>query len=177
MLNADWKNRPRGDRRHLLPPSVRICTTSAPRQYTRPAADAPHTPIGATTGTAGPRRDGAACGGGGGAGAAYGTGCVAADCFRFATGTGRDRTGGGQAAVAPEKAATTSLPAAVGREAARSRLWHLVVADERCQRRKPVQGGDGRQRQRHSRSPPRWHRDKFRKCNKCKKIGCLVIVD
>jgi len=111
LLNADWKNRPRGDRRHLLSPSVRICTTSAPRQYTRPAADAPHTPIGATTGTAGPRRNGAACGGGGGAGAAYGTGCVATDRFCFATGIVRTRTGGGEAAVAPEKAGTASLPA------------------------------------------------------------------
>jgi len=109
LPNADRSNRRRGDRRHLLPHSVRIRTTRVPRQYTGPAADAPHTPTGATTGTAGPRRDGAACGGGGGAGAAYGTGCVASDCFCFATGTDPARTGGGQAAVAPEKAATASL--------------------------------------------------------------------
>ena len=157
MPNADWSNRRRGGRRHLLPPSVCIFTTSAPRQYTGPAADAPHTPTGATTGTAGPRRDGAACRGGGGAGGAYGAGCVAADFFRFVAATHRARTGGGQAAVAPEKAAAASLSAAVGREAARCRPWHLVVADKRCQRRKPVRGGDGRQR---CKSPPRWHRDK-----------------
>jgi len=149
--------------RSTIPPSVRICTTRAPRQYTGPAADALHTPTGATTGTAGPRRDGVAYGGGGGAGAAYGTGCVAAECFHFATGTGRARTAGSQAAVAPEKAANGSLPAAVGREAARCRPWHLVVADDRCQRRKPVRGGDGRQRQRRSRWPPRWHSDKLKK--------------
>jgi len=161
LPNADRNDRRRGGRRHLLPRSVCICTASGPRQNTGPAADAPHTPTGATTGTAGPRSDGAACRGGGGAGAAYGTSCVAADCCRFAAGTGRVRTGDGQAAVASEKAAAASLRAAIGREAARCRPWRLVVADERCQRRKAVRGGDGRQRQRRSRSPPRWHRDKI----------------
>jgi len=99
--------------------------------------------------------------------AAHGTGCAAADCFCFATGTGRARTGGGQEAGAPKKAATASLPVAVGHEAARCRPWHLVVVDGRCQRRKPVRWGDGRQRQQHSRSPPRWHCGKIEKCNKC----------
>jgi len=141
LPNADWSNRRRGGRRHLLPPSVCIYTTSALRQYTGPAADASLTPTDASTGTARPRRVGAACGGGGdAAGAAYGTGCVAADCSHFETGTGRVRAGGGQAAVAPEKAAAASLPAAVGHEAARCRPWHLVVAEERCQCRKAVRG-------------------------------------
>ena len=167
MLNADWSNRRRGGRRHLPPPSVSICTTSGPRLYTGPAADARHTPTGATTGTAGPSSDGAACGDRGGAGAAYGTGCVADDCFRCAAGTVRVRTGGGQAAVAPEKAAAASQRPAVGREAAHCRPWHRVVADERCQRRNAVRGGDGRQRQRRSRSLPRWHRNNIQKCNKC----------
>jgi len=80
----------------------------------------PH-PTGAASGTAGSRSAGAACGGGGGGGTGDGVGCVDADCSRFKAGAGHVVTGGGRAAVVPEKAAVAFVPAAVGREAARSR--------------------------------------------------------
>jgi len=123
----------------------------------------PPPPTGATVGTAGPRGAGVACGGGGGASAANGAGCVLAGCSRFVTGIGRVPAGGGREEVVPEKAAATPLPAAVGREAACCSPRHLAVADEGSHRLKAVRGGDGRQRQRRSRSPPRWHRDKIKK--------------
>ena len=90
------------------------------------------------TGTAGLRSIGAAWGGGGGTGAADGADCVVADFSRLVAGTGHVRTGGGRAAVVPEKAAAAPLPAAIGLEAACCRPRHLEVADYGGQSRQAV---------------------------------------
>ena len=64
---------------------------------------------------------------------------------RFVTGAVRVSNGAGRAEVVPETAGAAPLPAAVGREAACCRPWHLAVAEDGRLRRRSVRGGDGRQ--------------------------------
>ena len=75
--------------------------------------------------------------------------------------------GGGRAAVVPDKATAAPLPVAVGRGAACCRPRRRAIASDGSQCRQALRGGNGRQRQRRARSPPRWHGDKIKKCNKC----------